>query len=151
MTDKKGVQIDYATLRNPDFVTALTKLGGHSFKNSMTGYNVARLIRKHKIEAATNQDLFVKLIKRFADLDASGNFVPKKDKEGKEIFGSFNVPEEKMKDLDGAYAEFAKIEVNVPFNKISPEQLEDVGLTPMELIAIDMLLIDEEVKKVDAA
>lgn len=149
-TTKQGIKINYATMRDPNFVSAINKLSTYSFRNALVGYNVARLIRKQAQEAATNQELYVKMVRRHAVLTETGQFVPKKTIEGADIANTFTLKEGVEEALEKDFQEYIKIEVELPFNHISPEQLEDVGLTPREILAVDMLFKAESASEVAA-
>lgn len=136
-----SVKLSYKEIKNQTFVQGLAKLANYGgFKDQRLAYNVAKLIRKWDSEAQMAQDLFMKLVKQYATLDEKGNI---KTPEGANS-GAFEVVDEKADAFAKARKEFESIEFDIPVHKIRIDQLEGTGLTPMEMMALEPILIEME-------
>lgn len=136
-----AVKLTYKMIQDRNFVAGLGKLANFGgFKDQKLAYNVAKLIRKWEVEVLTAQELYIKLVKQFAVVDENGNL---KTPEGGAP-GSFEIPDGKDEAFKTARADFEKVELEIPVHKIRLEQLEGVGITPLEMNAMDALLVDME-------
>jgi hypothetical protein len=100
-----------------------------------TAYRLSRLLRDVSQELQTLEENRVRLVTQYAD-DA---------KEGQEV----KVPEGKLKEFQDAFNELLQEEVEITFDPVSIDDLEEVKLTPVDMIRLEKIIsVDDESGKV---
>lgn len=102
--------------------------------------DIAKLGRKYETEVKNVQELYIKLLKRYAKLDEKGGFIPPKDKDGKDLAGLYDVDPLKMDEWKVAFEEFNSTEVELECHSVFLEDLGDVGLAPADLMVLHPIL-----------
>lgn len=94
-----------------------------------------QIIERIEQETKTAQDIFTKLLKRYAALDKDSNFLPLDGKKN-----TFQIPEKNREDFRVAQEEFQMVAFAVDAQPIKLEDLDGMRLTPVEIKAIRCLL-----------
>jgi hypothetical protein len=132
--------LKYKHINTPSFVEALAKLGRYDrLKDFKLAYNIAKIIRRFDAESTIAQELFVKLVRQHCKLDENGLIIPADGKPG-----SFEILEGKETEWVQARKDFDEMEFELDCHKIRVEQLDGAPLSPMELVALEPLLIEME-------
>lgn len=128
--------ITFDSFRKAEFHTATAKLAAFGFRDQKLSYMLGRILDKIESESKLVQQQFQKLVKQFAVLnEATGEIAQVNGP------GTFQIREEVVEDWKKAVEEFNALPI--VFQKkprLKLEQLEGVGLSPMELNAIAGLL-----------
>jgi hypothetical protein len=146
-----AIKLTYKDLDYQIFNQAIVKISRHAFKNALVGYNAAKIWRKLKTELETAQDVYTKMLKQFANLDANGQFAPRKDETGADVPGTFTIKEGKEKEWAEAIKNYQTVSFELPCHQIRIDQLEDVGLTPLEMVALEAVIVDTAATETAAA
>lgn len=139
------IKLSYANVQDYQFVQALARLCNHvQYKSTKVAYNIAKIKRKFELEAATSQDLFVKLVKRFCNLDEKGEIASRKDKDGKPISGTYEIKQEHLdsKAWENAKKEFDSTDIDIHCHKVNLSDLDGVEISPSDIDKL-MALIEE--------
>lgn len=107
----------------------LNKLTETSF-SGRKAFTIARMLKKLQAEEETYNTSRIELIKKYADKDESGEV--KVDDEG-----NIHVSNENMSDFNKEFTELITTELEVDFQKIPIDWLDDVELTPIEVQALE--------------
>lgn len=129
------ITVHYKSLRSEEFDSALRKLYAYSAFPTSLSYNVGKLKKKLDSEIGKAQSSFIELLKKYADLDDKGNFIPSNGEPG-----TFHVPEEKKDAWMKARDTFEEMSVNILHPKMRLHELDGVKLTPVEIVAIENLV-----------
>lgn len=131
-----AVTLTYQHVRNEAFVKALAKLARfEGFKDFRVAYSIAKFVRKWEQEAQMAQELYLKLVKQYAKLDEKGNVEPVENQPG-----TFQIPNESVEVWKQAAENFHTISFEIEVKKLPISKLEAVGLSAMELNALEPLL-----------
>lgn len=130
----------YKDLKALDLIAALKKLANYGgFKSIRVTKDIGKIVSKWDREQKEAQELFVKLLKKFAELDEKGNVKP-----NLEANAPFIIPEEKADEFQKQMDEFDLIEFQIVASPIPLVMLEGVGLTPIDLEALTKLIAPDE-------
>ena len=106
-----------------------------------TSYWLARFLDKVGSETKAMEKARLILAEKLAKREKDGNFVFKKDKDGKELVPQqFDFTKENAKKFQDEFAELGKEEFEIDFKAIKLEQLGDIKLKPMVLIQLGKLI-----------
>ncbi len=132
-------KITYGDLRDHNFNRGFQKLANHNgFKDAKVIVAVARIGKLFKKRSEDVQEAFLKLLKSYAILDDKGEFIPMKDEKGVEQKGTFQMKPENIGEVwEKAQDEFNKSEIEIFANKLQLHDIVGVGLTPLELGALE--------------
>lgn len=134
------MKLNYAALQDGNFGSAMRKLGSYPFKKQKTAYDVMKINNRIEQETKLAQDLYTKLLKQYAKLEADGSFVPRKDKDGVPQENTYEIPEDKQEAFGKAVEEFRALEFAVDWKKVTFEDLEECRLTAAEMDALQQIL-----------
>ena len=128
--------IDYKTLRNRNFQTAMGKVLRHDdYPQIKTTYNISRMGDFISQEMRRSDEIMRKMFKRYAELDERGN--PIKDGDG------WLIKEGADKEaFEKEFEDYLAHSVTIERHKLDLETLEGVGLTPNELLSLSPILAD---------
>lgn len=133
-------QIPYSALREHPFNMALKKLVDYPRFKPTLALSIARLVKRIDEERSVAQDLYIKILKQHAELDALGELVPKDGKPNTYIIKADSTQEA----LDKALEEFGKETFSVEMKKFPLDLLEGVGLSGSEIMSLESLLEGED-------
>lgn len=145
--------LTFSELMNPEFTSSLRKLMNYNgYADTRLAYNVAKIGRKYQQEARTCQDLYIKHIKKFANLDDKGNFVPRMrellNAKGEKIStpepDSYTIPPEKMEAFEKATEEFRNTVFEIQCHKVKLADVAGAKLTPNDMNLLEPLLTELE-------
>ena len=98
-----------------------------SFKTSYRLTLLANEIQKH---IGFYQESFYKLLREYGKKDENGNLLPTEDGQGVLLI------EETMNEAYTKLAELRDLEVELPDTKFSPDDFDNIELSPMEMMII---------------
>lgn len=133
------MKLKYSQLRDPAFTAAMRKLANYPFKAQKTAYDVMRITNKMTQEEKNAQELYLKMLKQHAKLDAKGEFVPRMEGD-KAVPDTFVVDDAKLGEFQKATEEFGDLEFNLDWRQVSFEKLEECRLTAAELSALQDII-----------
>jgi hypothetical protein len=128
------IHLKYADMNNRVLRNALSRLANHDGFRGQFAYTISKLIRKWDEEAKIATELLLKLMKTHAKLDEKGEIIPK-DGTGFELNDLHT-----EKDWEDAVKKFDQTEFTIEVNALGIDELEKVGLTPNEMIAMEKFL-----------
>lgn len=128
-------KLKYSEIRDPRFVQAFSKLANFGgYKDAKSTYNIARMAKLIEQQQRAAIEDYQKVAKDFAVLDDAGKI--KLDDNQR-----FEVPDEKKSEFDEATREFFTREVEIQRHRIRLDEVEGVGLSPMELLALEPVMV----------
>lgn len=139
-------KLKFADVKNQDFVRAYMKIITHTeYKDTKTAYNIAKIARKFDQESKLSQELYVKLIKKYAKLDDKGEIAPRKEGE-RVIPNTYEIRDEAVEDgsWKKAAEDFDATEFEIACHKVKLSDLNNVGLSPVDLLALEDIIDLEE-------
>ena len=131
------MQLSYKLLRDPNFMSAMRKLANHPNKNPTHGMRVAKLIKALDAEQVNLDKVWADLIKVYALKDEKGELVPREN-----IPNTFQIPDDKKPEWEKAVEELMESEFTAKADQLALDKLEDVGLTALELLVMDPILLN---------
>lgn len=134
--------LKYSHLRSPSFHQALRKLANHPFKDVKSLYNVTRIVKLVQQEGKQCDELFLKVLKGYADLDEKGEIKPINPTSP----NTFSVPDSKKEEWEKAAKDFHEIEVKFERHKVTPEECVLAGLTANDMVELDPMLSELSTK-----
>lgn len=151
---KSVIKVKYGDFSDANFNRAFQKIANsNTFKDVRLMRNVVRIGTLLKKKESEVQETYIKLLKQFSILDEKGEFVGRPGPDGKPLPNTFQVKEEHVADAwPKAKAEFDALEVDLFCDKLNLHDLVNVGLTPIELGALECMIKDlniEESKPAD--
>lgn len=129
------VILSYEVFRNGAFTAAQQKLRAYPFKNQRTSFNVARLLGMLDKESELCQAAWHKLVDQYAKKDEHGKIVPHEGREG-----TYSIREDAADEWKAKVEEFHKVSFTVERNPFKLTELEELRLTPGEILALGPLL-----------
>lgn len=141
-------KVKYGDFRDPSFNRAFQKIANcGTFKDVRLMRNIVRIGKLLKKKEEECQETYIKLLKQYSVLDEKGEFVPTNGPDGKPQAGTFQI----KKELQGegwmkALSEFNELECEIFADGIALHDLTNVGLTPIELGALEMMVKDLNLK-----
>lgn len=131
------LKVTYENLRDHAFARGMSKLANFSgFKKPAVAYNVAKINLKCMEEAKIADDLFKNLVKKYAKLDDKGEIQPMAGQPG-----TFEIRDEAVPEWQAALKEFLAHEVEINRERIKFDDVGDAGLSPMEIGALESILL----------
>lgn len=124
------IEMTWGQIREPGFQRALGKLMNTDKLEFKHAYHISRLGAKIQSEAKEAQDWFVKLVKKYAEVD--------------EKSGEFKVKDEHVETWQKEMSDFTFKKFGIDRHKIHVSDLKVVGLTPNEILALEPLLFGLE-------
>lgn len=125
-------------LRNFSFHQAFRKLANHPFDNVKTLYNVTRIAKLFDLSAKEADELFIKLVKQYCELDEKGRIKPLDPKQP----NTYKIPEDKQEAWEAAMKEYNDIEVKFERHKIALEDCMAAKLTAADLLTLEDMVAD---------
>lgn len=133
------IEINYATIRKPGFVNGWNKIANHTGFTPKRAYSIGRIKAKLDQEGKVSQEVFNKLVHKYADFKECGKLLIEPTGPG-----SFQIPEEKKDDYEKELKEFEALSFEVKWPKIHIDDMEDLKLSPSEIEGLDAILDFEE-------
>lgn len=132
------ITLSYKNLRDPQFTNAFYKLALFNAFPTKVSIKVAKLKKAIDAESELAQTEFEKIVKRHAKLDEKGNLLPIKD-----TVGTFEIKEEEMDNWKKSLDEYNSVPFHVEQNPLLYSDLEGVSITPIDIIALEVILTEE--------
>jgi hypothetical protein len=130
--------LTFRQLKDQQFAQALGKLANFGrYRDQKVTYNIARMIVLIDQHKTAMREAFLALIKKYAVLDEKGNLKVAED-------GGITVQDEKKKEWDEAATSFHEQAVEIKRHKIKLEDLQGVELTPLDLLALEPVMVSLE-------
>ncbi len=127
------MKVKYDSLTSQPFNQAISKIANHEgFKTTKLAYHVGRIVAVIETAAKKAQAEYLELLKPYAILDEKGK-----------IPMSAKIKPELEDDWKKVVEEFSAQTFKIDKHKLSLEELEGVGLTPNELVALEEILLQE--------
>lgn len=120
------IELKWSDLRTPEFQMAMTKLMNANNLPFKTSYHVSRIGAKCQSEVKESDQHWLKLAKKYADIN--------------EKTGQFKVKEEHLEIWNKETGDFGETKFTIDKRKLSMSELEPVGLTPNEILALEPLI-----------
>ena len=136
------MHLKYSIVKDKFLTNALVKLGNYSKfppKFAMQVKRIMDIIYDYEAKIAAE---YQALIEKHAKKDEKGNYIPREDYDGVKRAGTFEPHDKEAWDKD--YAEFENKTFNISTPPISLKDLEGVGLTPLELRAMESFVTELE-------
>ena len=135
-----SAKISYQELRKEEFIAGLTKIYRYDgYKDIALMLRIIKAVKLINKELESAQEIYLKLLKQYAKLDAQGNFVPPP---GKEVgHGLYCIEESKSEEWIKKQKEFYETEVELHFDVFAFDAFKDSGLSPAELEALGVICV----------
>jgi hypothetical protein len=104
-----------------------------------TAYRLSKLLKDVSSELQTLEENRVRLVRKYADV--------KEDTPEQEV----KVPKDKVEPFQNEFNELLQTEVEIKFDPVSISDLEEVRLTPIDILRLENIISFEEDKIVEAA
>lgn len=124
------IELTWLAIRNPQFMSGISKLAnaGLDFK---TSYHVSRIFSKVDSEFKESQKFFMKFIEKYADVDQKS--------------GSYKVKDEHLEKWKEETKNFDETKFTIEKSRVNIADLNGVNLTPLEILALEPILLGLEV------
>ena len=111
---------------------ALYRLGNTKGLSSITAYRISKNIKAISEELKTYNNTRTKLCEEYAD----------KDKDGKPVIedNKYHIPVESSIELNKQLEQLLNETVDIKIKKVSLEDIDEAGLSPLELDSIEFML-----------
>ena len=144
-------KLKYSDMKSREFIMALGKcMQNTNYKSTTIAYNVAKIGRKFDQETKICQELYLKVIKAHAKLDEKGNIAPRVEG-GKPVPNTYEISDDKVEAWKKACEDFDNTLIEIPCNKINLSDLENAGMSPADLVALEPVLETAPVKPISSA
>lgn len=130
------IEISYKHVRSGFFMQAFDRLTNNPNLPQKTSYNVSKIAQKLAPQIEKAQEAFMEIVKKYAIVDAKGNFVPDPQRGP----SSFTVSKEQEAEYKAKIDEFDAGMMTVDRPKILVSELENVKLAPNEYLGLEPLL-----------
>lgn len=120
------IELTLAQLRDQQFISAIEKVMNSTQMPFKSSYHFSRIGQKIRSEARDAHDQFVKLVRKYGEVD---------DKTG-----SFKIKEENVANWDRELKELNEIKVSIDKNKMAMSELSKVTLSPADILALEPIL-----------
>lgn len=126
------IELTWAMIRNPQFLAGLSKLvnAGFEFK---TAYHISRIFSRVDSEYKESQKFFMKFVEKYADIDQKT--------------GSYKVKDEHLEKWKEETKNFDETKFVIEKSRVNIADLNGVNLTPLEILALEPILLGLEVLK----
>ncbi len=130
------VTLTFGDIRNYQFTSALKKLATHEGLPVKVASNLGEILKSVRNFELKCLKLHNELAQKYAEKDDLGKF---KAPEGSPE-GSFQVPEKNAEKFKAEMEELRNVTAKLPVSPIRLDQLEPVGLSPDQLLAVSCLV-----------
>lgn len=139
-----SIEIRYGSLKDRHLDSAMNKLRYHSNLPFKVTYQIKTILEGFDKGAKKVAKDFVDMLKQYATLDEKGQFIRDKDKNGKDIPDSYVVAPERQEPFKEAMEAFDERVFLINRHKIALHNLEEAGLCPQELLALECMIDENE-------
>lgn len=130
------LELKYGHLRNVNFLRGINRLANYQgLKDPKALYNIMRITKKIEQEGKNSDELFMKVVKQYAELDEKGDVVCIEDKPGMP-----KIPEEKQKEYAEKLKEFMDIDFKIERFKVKLSDVVGAGFSAKELEGLEDIL-----------
>lgn len=126
------ITLKYSKLRDPNFQHALYKLTNYAGFPTKACIAIAKLKKCIDSESVIAQEQFMMLLKKYAELDEKGNFVPKDNKPD-----TFVIIESKNEEWQKELKDFADYSFNIEVSKLALENVQEAKLSAQDYLALE--------------
>lgn len=132
------ITLTYKNLRDPEFLNAFSKLVHCDTLPTKVSIRVSKVKKALDAESTFAQEEFIKLAKKFSELDEKGNFKPHQG-----VPGTYIVKEDLKDEWVKALLEYESATFNIEQNPILYSDLDGVKLSPADILGLECILGDE--------
>jgi len=129
------IKMKYLNFRNPVFLHTMAKIARCPIKDPKALYNALRISKKVTSEGRQAEEVFMRLLKQHAVLDAAGGILPIEDKPG-----TYQIKEESKGEWEQKIKDYMDIEWEMERYPLKLADISAANLTPEELHAIEEIL-----------
>ena len=108
-------------------------------------YNIMRTNRHLKTALAESTEFYVATLKKYTQLDESGNFVPMKKEDGSIIPNTYVPMEGKVEELEKELQVFMNMDIEIKSFPVKISDLADIPISAATLQLLDGTVIVESV------
>lgn len=131
------IKLSYKVLNSKDFNESLAMLTTQKgFTSFAVAYNIAKISKKFAEELATARQMYATWTKEFFATDESGKF---KMAENPHPLCPFELKEGVKEEFEKKLSEFMNTEIKIDAKPLKPEEMGEVNLSPMEVLALEPL------------
>lgn len=129
----------YRDLTNRVLKNALKKLGEHSsYREPKVRWSVEKLIRKWDQKARESSEVLTTDARKLAEIDEAGNLTIDPSHPS-----GLKLKDDKEKEFFEFMERFEKTEFTIEIDPLTREQIENVELSPVEMIALEKVMAPE--------
>lgn len=132
------IKLTYKELNNLNLGKALKKLRDFEGFRGQLKYNVTKIARKFDEEIQIATQAYVDIVKKCAIKDEKGAVLPGEGGKG------FNISADKIEEFETEMKAFDATEIEIPVHHIRMDQLEEVPLSPNDLLVLDPFVVEME-------
>jgi len=138
------IKLNYGNIRDQNFANGVVRLRSFSGFKPKTAYNLGRVLDKINRAEKEAQIVFDNLIELHAEKDKDGKLVEYGGRPG-----TFKIADEKADEWREILEAFEAISVEpIERYRLKLDELENVKLTPAEMLALDpLIVVVEDVKE----
>lgn len=142
------MKITYAQIKNPMFAKALGKLAVHGgFTDYKILANIKFILKQFERLVEEAQSEWVIELKKYADLDADGKFIPNEEVNPQtgvavKIEGTFRIPKEKEEAFRAAEALFNTKYTAIHAEPLHFDAVKGVGFSANDLIQLEGIVLE---------
>lgn len=136
------IELKYKIVKNAEFNLGLSKIGKFPFKTVQNSLTIKRILKALEKEAEIMQPVFKLIVDQFALKDEKGSLIPVPGTED-----TFQV-KENVEGYRKALKDFEETSFEIRSPKLKFSDLDGVGLSAVELLALEDLIegMDEEIE-----
>ena len=127
--------LTYGHIKDPKFLTAMSKLARAPLKDPKAAYAVNKVIKDMSAKTPQVQEAFLGMLRGYALLDEKGEFVPTSN-DGVTVPGTYQIPEDKQEAFGTASAAFNATPLETSARALKLDELVGADLSAVDL---DML------------
>lgn len=133
-----GFKIKYAEINKESFSRALGKVTATPGLPVKLAYNAGKIEKRILKEQVEGRKLFADLVNKHGKKDEAGNLIVDER-------GNYSISDDQKDEFDKQVDSMMAIEFEIPFFRLNMADLERVGLSGKELMALEPVLLSLEV------
>jgi hypothetical protein len=137
------IKLSYKLMNNEGFNEALATLSSSKgFADVRTAYNVGKIAKKYSEALQVARRVYTEKSEKFLVKDDTGAFVQAETPNG---LCPFQIKEGMKEEFEAMMADFMQTEIAIEVFPLELESLGDVKLSPLQVLALEPLLVVEPV------
>lgn len=133
------ITLTYEQVRNKNFAAGLLKLANHSGFDPKVAYNIAKIVDKTRQFDRDCNKIHNDVVVELCSKDKDGNMMSPNGP------GSFEIPTENFDKFQKKMDELKGLSVEIERYRVKLSDIEEVGLTPEQLLALEPVMTELEV------